>query len=343
MDIQDIVQKLVELSETNKQITQYTENIESFFGQKLASEDALKAARATFDTAKLTEEKIVRLVSSIESAIDGFYINNQKAPASAISPKATAHLEKALKVAQKELETAKKNSAKLKKAYKLIAKKIAPKDVVDTLKAILKKIKKHLISMPTARDFLYDYDREKYFVAVNFSDGSQIQVTKGWEWRSFSDNKKSLLVRINLYFSKYNKKTGLDTAEDAASAYIKELENKGSLNLAGNENLAALVQAKMPEIMNTMQRFLERKGDTYNRKVEYDPTSNTLEGSTRTDIDQADYGQYNEEWRDMADEYLNEPFKELMGQYSDVIAVADGDLGEKGWWYATVRLKGASQ
>lgn len=343
MDIREVVQELSELSDMNKQITQYTENIESFFSQKLASdESALKAARDTYDTAKLTEEKIERLIYSIESAIDGFYINNQKAPASDISPKATTHLEKALKVAQKELETAKKNSAKLKKAYELIAKKIAPKDVVDTLKTILKKLKKHLISMPTAKDFIYGYDRERYLVSANFSDGSQIQVTKGWGWKSFSDSKKSLLVRINLYF-KSDRQTGLETAEEAASVYIKELENKGSPNLVNNDGLNALVQAKIPEIVRTVQRFLERRGDTYNRKVVYDPKEHVIKGETRTHIDQADFGQYDDSWQDMTDEYLNEPFEEVMEQYSKVVANVEGYLGEKGWWVAYVRLKGTPQ
>ena len=335
MDIQDIVKELSELSKTNQQLSEYTENIESFFGRKLASDDALKAAVATYRVAKNTEDAIQRLVYTIQGSLEGIYQNNKKLPASEISPKATTHLEKALTVAQKELATAKKNVVKLEKAYKMIAKKTAPTDIVDTMKEILKGLKKHLVKTPTTRDFAYDYYNESYQLTIKLAPKTSISIHKEWDWYAKA---RTLAIKVVV---DDRRAFSIKTAQEAVDWALKNLKEKGSPLLKENAGVGALVQSSISEIVKKLNLFVKSKEkDGYGSKTKYNANENTITSQIKTHI-RSEYGQYDDDEYDyMAESYHTQPLKELMRPYMNVIFDIDVVYSEKGWFTLIIELKG---
>ena len=129
------------------------------------------------------------------------------------------------------------------------------------------------------------------------------------------------------------------TKQDPAWFAAKFLEKlQGWSGIAGAAEANKARRAVALQIGSLLGPLARRLGDP-SQDVEVDPAGLNVSVSFRTNLQEEDYGQYEEEWRHKGDRFYLEPAKKLLAPYADKIKSFSVDYSEKGWWSFEVNLK----
>jgi hypothetical protein len=130
-----------------------------------------------------------------------------------------------------------------------------------------------------------------------------------------------------------------DLKQDAAWFAASFLESlRGWPGIAGAADANKARRAVALQIGSLLGSLARRLGDS-SQDAEVDPAGLNVSVSFRTDLQEEDYGQYEEEWRHKGDRLYLEPAKKLLAPYADKIKSLSANYSEKGWWSLDVNLK----